>query len=282
MLNEIKKLAYCSSCGKNVPHSRRVDGVLDGLLQTLRIGPWICLNCQRKQMVLPSVRDYAADLPLDQIDVSVDTNNSEAWTSSRSAEAEDEAMASSEWDFSDGFGDGNEQLNSHDESAMNGGARFIESLSKQTQGTYQSQVPVESQIGSKVSMMADEQPDHIDVNAKRPPLILEEADRKNSVVPDSGSTQSDELKSEDIPEAEPVGNFIKDQSLVLKSARLDRFTEKFRDSVVERILAGKVAISSLTEDGQYSESELLSWIADKAKRQNDITKTKTSIRLIWT
>ena len=86
---------------------------------------------------------------------------------------------------------------------------------------------------------------------------------------DSQSKHTADAEAEEIPIAEPIGNFIRDRSLVLNSTRIHRFTEKFRDSVVDRILAGKVSISSLTADGQYCESELKSWIADKAKRQEE-------------
>lgn len=76
-----------------------------------------------------------------------------------------------------------------------------------------------------------------------------------------------------IPEAKPVGDAAEDQSLALKSTRSHLFSEKFRDSLVDRILAGKVTISSLTESGEYSEAELVSWIADKVKRQDEKIET---------
>lgn len=255
MLNEIRKLAYCSCCGKNVPHRRKVDGVVDGLLQALRIGPWICLHCDKKQMVLPAVRRYAAD-DLDVLpDDPIDFHN----PSFRSAEAE--SMDSSEWDFSGGFDDDREQLDSMDESVLS---------DDQAPGSYRSQFQQDARTGSEVSLVADgEQAEQVDVSRNRPAIILEEADRRNSTVLDSRSERGSEFGSDTVTEAEPVGNFIKDQSLVLQSARLHRFTEKFRDSVVDRILTGKVSIGSLTADGDYSESELVSWIADKAKRQEE-------------
>jgi len=67
--------------------------------------------------------------------------------------------------------------------------------------------------------------------------------------------------------AEPVGNFIRDQSLVVEATRLKRFTEKYRDALVDRILSGKTQVSWLIADGKYTEAELTSWIADKARRQ---------------
>ena len=266
MLNQILKLAYCPSCGKNVAHRRRVDGVFDGLMQTLRIGPWVCLHCLRKRILLPAVRRDAADnLAVHPSDL-VDSEKPEVWAPSRPAGAE--VMKSSKWDSVDEI-DGQEQLNSLDENFVNGGVDFNSGLSvEQTQDNHDAQVQPEIQVGSETSLVSDEQLAKVNVSSKPRVLILEEASRKNSAVPNSQSSRTDKFESE-VPEAEPVGNFIKDQSLVLKSTRLDRFTEKFRDSVVKRILTGQVSISSLTADGAYCESELVSWIADKAKRQDD-------------
>jgi len=268
MLNEIRKLAYCSGCGKNVPHRRKVEGVVDGLLQALRIGPWFCLHCEQKRMVLPAVRGYAADdlnvLP----EAPNDFNKQEIWSSSGPVAAE--SVDRSEWDFSGGFDD--EQHDTIDESVLSQGDRSNGGLSRrgQTRDSYKPQLQHDTQIGPKVSLVADgQQAEQVDISSRRPSIILEEADRRSSAVRDS--ERDSQFESEVVTEAEPVGNFIKDQSLVLQSARLHRFTEKFRDSVVDRILAGKVSIGSLTADGDYSESELLSWIADKARRQEDKT-----------
>jgi uncharacterized membrane protein len=75
-------------------------------------------------------------------------------------------------------------------------------------------------------------------------------------------------KDNKLPEAEAVGNFIKDRSLIIKSTRMHRVSVKYRDSVVKRILSGQVSISQLTATGDYTEGELVSWIADKVKRLN--------------
>jgi hypothetical protein len=75
-------------------------------------------------------------------------------------------------------------------------------------------------------------------------------------------------KKSKLPEAESVGNFIKDRSLILRSTRMHRVSVKYRDSVVDRILTGKVSISQLAASSDYTEGELVSWIADKVKRLN--------------
>ena len=68
--------------------------------------------------------------------------------------------------------------------------------------------------------------------------------------------------------AEPVGNFIKEKSLAVNATRLKRFTEKYRDALVDRIMSGKARMSWLIADGKYTEAELVSWIDDKAKRES--------------
>lgn len=68
--------------------------------------------------------------------------------------------------------------------------------------------------------------------------------------------------------AEPAGNFIKEKSLAVKATRMKRFTEKYRDALVDRILSGKARMSWLIADGKYTEAELVSWIDDKAKRES--------------
>jgi len=79
-------------------------------------------------------------------------------------------------------------------------------------------------------------------------------------------------ESAPIPVAQSVGNYIRDQALVLSSTRIHRYSVKYRDAVVSRLLSGRTTISSLTADGQFTESELISWIADKAKRQSEKSK----------
>ena len=68
--------------------------------------------------------------------------------------------------------------------------------------------------------------------------------------------------------AESVGNFIKtDSSLLMKSNRLQRYSEKYRDAVVRRILSGASSIKQVRDEKQLSESEVTDWIADLFERQ---------------
>lgn len=68
--------------------------------------------------------------------------------------------------------------------------------------------------------------------------------------------------------AEPVGNFIKtESSLLMKSNRLQRYSEKYRDAVVRRIFTGASSIKQVREEKQLSEAEITDWIADLFERQ---------------
>ena len=67
--------------------------------------------------------------------------------------------------------------------------------------------------------------------------------------------------------AESVGNFIKTESSLIKSTRLQRFSEKYRDAVVRRIFSGVSSIKQVREEKQLSETEITDWIADLFQRQ---------------
>ena len=70
------------------------------------------------------------------------------------------------------------------------------------------------------------------------------------------------------PAAQPIGNFLKsDRSLTNRKHRLERFSEKYRDAVVRRILAGTATISQIRNDKQLSETEIAEWIADLFDRR---------------
>ena len=63
--------------------------------------------------------------------------------------------------------------------------------------------------------------------------------------------------------AQPVGNYIrKEESLVIRSERLKRFSEKYRDSVVRRIFSGQASMVQVRQEENLSEGEILDWMAD--------------------
>ena len=212
MPNEIQNLAYCRNCSENVPHFRNTTGVVGRLLEMLRIGPWHCLNCQQKKMILPAVRRDSTEFSFDRSNDPVGSGK----PAKRSVSPfklvepkEDSELAI----VGGGLGHGPERQDSLD-------PKFVNGTASQMQRNRKREVELKSRH-----------------------------------------------QSEDLSVAEPVGNFIKERSLVLKSARMHRFTQKYRDSVVNRILAGKVSVSSLTAHGEFGEAELASWIADMQNRQ---------------
>ncbi len=70
--------------------------------------------------------------------------------------------------------------------------------------------------------------------------------------------------------AEAVGNFIRsDNSLVLRQKRSSRYSQKFRDGVVQRITTGKGSISQLCVELKVTESDLVAWIGDLLQRRQD-------------
>lgn len=60
-----------------------------------------------------------------------------------------------------------------------------------------------------------------------------------------------------------VGNFIRsDGSLVLRKKRGGRYSKKFREGVVQRLLTGRTTIAQLTVELEVTEADLLAWIHD--------------------
>jgi hypothetical protein len=69
---------------------------------------------------------------------------------------------------------------------------------------------------------------------------------------------------------EPIGNVLRtDESLLVRKARASRFTEKFRDSVVKRILSGQATIGQMRHELKLSERDLLDWIAESNREKDD-------------
>lgn len=80
------------------------------------------------------------------------------------------------------------------------------------------------------------------------------------------STESSESASPFVPD----GNFIiGDRSLVRRSLKASRYTEKFRDSVVDRLVNGQVNLESIRSELRVRESDVMAWIADRLQRQQE-------------
>lgn len=273
MSQQSKRSAYCPNCTKNVPHLRSSKGAvtifldrwIGQLLHLLRIGPWHCFHCQKRMWILPYVRQDAENYrmidPLDMPVADSATFWSPAVSDAASAKpAKEEANEDQPAETSDelvldviiedSFGAGenfkSEQNNqpSLENSASTSGILMLEKENDSDTSTEHSEADELESIEEIESLR------RIDQMAKRKDNKLSASKNK-------------------LPEAESVGNFIKDRSLILRSTRMHRVSVKYRDSVVDRILTGKVTIGQLAASSEYTEGELVSWIADKVKRLNE-------------
>jgi hypothetical protein len=77
---------------------------------------------------------------------------------------------------------------------------------------------------------------------------------------------------------EADGNFLlNDYSLVRRSLRSSRYTRKFRDSIVERLLSGQVRMDTVRSELRVRENDILAWIADRMHRQQERINQLTSM-----
>ena len=73
------------------------------------------------------------------------------------------------------------------------------------------------------------------------------------------------------PSPATAGNYInREKSLVLRSERNNRYTKKFRQSVVERILSATVTLIEMREELNVSEADLLTWIGEVVDSQAEM------------
>ena len=71
------------------------------------------------------------------------------------------------------------------------------------------------------------------------------------------------------PGFEHVGNVTRsDDSLLVRKARAARYSRKFREGVVDRILSGDSTISQVRKELKLSERDLLDWINDRILLQD--------------
>jgi transposase-like protein len=82
----------------------------------------------------------------------------------------------------------------------------------------------------------------------------------------SRNPQSDPADSE--PAVESVGNFLKtEHSLLMQDRRSNKFTQKFRDGTVRKILNGTASIQDVRRELEVSEADLIRWIAELVNRK---------------
>ena len=94
-----------------------------------------------------------------------------------------------------------------------------------------------------------------------------------------------ELQTDEPTPAEPIGNVLRsDQSLLARKARSNRYSEKFRESVVKRVLSGQSTIAQVRVELKVTERDVLDWIAASNARKDDqileLNQTVESLKLL--
>ncbi len=85
---------------------------------------------------------------------------------------------------------------------------------------------------------------------------------------DASGMETESQEESESPASEKVGNFLRsDESLILQSTRASRYSRKYREGIVERILAGQATISQIRNELGVSEREVLDWINERVFRQ---------------
>ncbi len=70
--------------------------------------------------------------------------------------------------------------------------------------------------------------------------------------------------------SESIGNYLKsDRSLVMQDKRANRFSQKFRDASVERLLSGTASLTQIRNELEISETDIVSWIEDSVARKDE-------------
>ena len=77
---------------------------------------------------------------------------------------------------------------------------------------------------------------------------------------------------------EHVGNVTRtDDSLLVRQARAARYSKKFRDSVIDRILSGESTITQVRNELKLSERDILDWINNRVMRQDQKISKLTQV-----
>jgi len=102
--------------------------------------------------------------------------------------------------------------------------------------------------------------------------------RKTNVLEPSGAQAAAESAGQSKSSFEHVGNVTRsDDSLLVRKARAARYSKKYRESVVERIMSGQSTISQVKNELGLSERDLLDWINDKIMHQDQRINKLTQV-----
>ncbi len=88
------------------------------------------------------------------------------------------------------------------------------------------------------------------------------------------------LQTESESESHPVetaGNYLRNESLLSKKGRISRYSSKYREGVVKKILSGHATIAEMKRELNVSEADLLDWIASAFDGQNGKIRQLTEI-----
>ena len=82
---------------------------------------------------------------------------------------------------------------------------------------------------------------------------------------------------------ESAGNYIRTtESLVMRRNRAKRYSQKYRDGVVQRLIGGTATISQIGQELDLTERDLVDWIADalagKQDRIDELTELLKSVQ----
>ncbi len=76
--------------------------------------------------------------------------------------------------------------------------------------------------------------------------------------------------AEESAQVESVGNYIRTtESLVMRRNRARRYSQKYRDGVVQRLIGGTATISQIGQELDLTERDLVDWIADALAGKQD-------------
>lgn len=86
--------------------------------------------------------------------------------------------------------------------------------------------------------------------------------------------------SDRLTESERIGNYIRtESSLVLRKKRAGRYSKKYREGVVVRLVTGKTNVAQLIVELNVTENDLMAWIAELIEnRDNRIDELTALLR----
>ena len=83
--------------------------------------------------------------------------------------------------------------------------------------------------------------------------------------------EADKKSDEAVADEMPVGNFIsRENSLLGTSENADRFSRKYRDAVIIKLMKGQATISQMCNEINVSERDLMTWLREYVNDQQQM------------